>query len=500
MIDKIRIWKRKRVCYDRNMRKLVCMNKGKILAAILYGLPCVFFMIAYLLMTMSGEDVAQANMSLEKNSIFDVIGWVYSYIPRIGEFITWPVATILSYQTAFGLDLLVRLIDVVAVVLVIYLLSFMILGRKPRLRLLDVGIFNSVFMLIVLIPQFISPLFGNPFLSGFSFINNYATMSLIAILFVLPFIAGFLKIDSELRIIKNPFIIFVLGFLFAISTELLPVSFIAVGVLYVLFERLIKHETIKFHKWQVVGVVGILVGVAFFYMGGGLSSRTDYTYAETYNYIAPSLILSAPRYFIMTYLDHLIVNMRYVLPIIGFSVLAMVTYKVKKNRNNIHTIRLLALTIVFSVIYVLGSSLIMLDDAIAVRLLLPCYLLLIVGVGLYVRDYYSSIINTSRWRLVVVISMVVISSVVMVDMVIGKVIYARRTSAQIAEVKGMIDDSTEKICLTKLWASEEAGPVYSPIFSFTQEPLFEPWNVKAIYGYEIDWAELGDEAKCEQTK
>lgn len=470
--------------------------KRRILAAALFTLPCLFFVLAYFLMSMSGEDVTQANDIADK-SFFGIIAWVYSYIPRIGEFITWPTATALSYQTSFGIDLLVRIIDVVAVVAIIYLLSFLVLRRHLRLKLFDAVIFNVIFLLLVLIPQLISPLFGNPFLSGFSFIHNYVTMTLIAIMFVIPFFAPLINIKEEFKILKNPFVICLLGFLFAISTEILPVAFVATIILYCLYKKFVAHEKIQVFKWQIFAVVGIFVGLAFFYLGGGLSARTGYTYAETYDYISLSTLLTAPRYFLITFITHFSRNIIYMIPIFSFSILAITTYRLKNDRANKNKIRMLILFDVFSLVYITGTSLILLDDALSVRFLLPCYILLIFAIGLYVVDFYKVLFNTISLRLVAGICLVLLSVIVVVDMTIGKVRYAVRTSNQLAEVREKIENDSDTLCLTKAWAASEAGPIYSPIFSFTQEPIFEPWNVKTIYDKEIVWAEIGEEAICE---
>ena len=472
-------------------------SRRKVIAIILFIIPCLFFLMAYLLMSMSGEDVIQSGMSSEK-SLPEILSWVYFYIPRIGEFITWPVATILSYQTSFGLDLLVRLIDVAAVITIIYLITFLVLRRKPQLCLRDAGIFNIIFLLLVLIPQLISPYFGNPFLSGFSFIHNYVVMSLVAILFVMPFAAPLIGVKSEFKVLKNPWVIFVLGFLFAISTELLPFSFLGVVILYLLYLKFIKHEKISITKWQVFAVIGIVAGLGFFYLGGGLSTRTGFTYAETYNYVSLSTLFEAPRYFLTTYLSHFTSNIKYIIPIICFSLLSTVAYRVKRGKNTTSVVKLFVLMDIFSLIYVVGASLILLDDAITVRFLLPCYLLFITTIGLFITDFYKTLINSRTGELIVLITLMLFSVIVISDMMLGKIKYAIRTNAQLSEIREKIDNSSdEEICLTKLWASSEAGPVYSPIFSFTQEPIFEPWNVKRIYGYEIDWAELGEEDRCE---
>lgn len=472
------------------------MRKKKILAFILFCLPCLFFILAYLMMSMSGEDVTQANMSSEK-SFPGLLVWIWNYIPRIGEFITWPVSMVLSYQTTPGLDLLVRVIDMVAVFFVIYCLSFLALRRRPQLSLRDAGVFNIIFLSLIVIPQLVSPFFGNPFLSGFSFIHNYVSMSLIAILFVVPFISPLIGIQSELKLLKNPYVIFILGFLFAISTELLPFSFIGVLVLYCLYLKFIAHEKIKIEKWQIVAIFGIIAGLAFFYLGGGLSARTGFTYAETYDYISPFTFFKAPKYFVITFLTHFSNNIRYLIPLFCFSLLAITTYRVKKGRRVNNLVKLLVLLNVFSVIYIIGASLIMLDNAIAVRFLLPCYLILAFVVGLYVVDYCDTLVSKSTWRFVLGIVLAISSSVVIADMMIGKIQYAKRTGEQLTMIRDKIGENPNELCLTKKWASSEAGPVYSPLLSFTQEPIFEPWNVKKLYGHEITWAEEGEENICE---
>lgn len=478
-------------------RKSEKMKKSKkILAVLLFCLPCIFFVLAYLTMSMSGEDVAQANMSSGKD-FPSLIAWVYHYIPRIGEFVTWPVATGLTYQTSFGFDLFVRMVDMVAVLSIVYLLTCLALRRKLKIALLDAGIFNTVFLLLTVMPQLISPYFGNPFLSGFSFIHNYVLMSLIAILFTIPFIAPFLGIEKQFGVLRNSFSIFVLGFLFAISTELLPVCFIGVLILYCLYIRLVLHKKIQIEKWQRFAVVGIIAGLAFFYLGGGLSARTGFTYAETYDYISLSSIFTAPRHFIVTFLLHFVNNIKYLIPIASFSLLAITTYRVKKGKMALDKARLHVLLLVFSFIYIIGASLIMLDDALTVRFLLPCYLAFVFTVGLFIADFYDTFVDNMNWRFAIGLFIALFSLVVISDMMIGKVQYAKRTNEQLTLVRDRIDRNPDKLCLTKQWASSEAGPVYSPIFSFTQEPIFEPWNVKKIYGHEIQWAELGEENLCE---
>lgn len=478
----------------KSMKKWLESKVGhRFLAIVLFAIPLVFFTIAYLSMSMSGEDVAQANMNSE-NGLLGIIAWVYSYIPRIGEFITWPVAKVLSYQTSFGLDILVRIIDIVAVMVVIYLISLLSLRRKLKVRLLDAAVFNVVFLLIVLIPQLVSPLFGNPFLSGFSFIHNYVTMSLVALLFILPFVSLFLKLECP-KFLESSFTMFVLGFLFAISTELLPVSFVVVAVLYVLYKKIILHEEVRITKWQIFSMVGILVGLGFFYLGGGLSARTGYSYAETYDYISLSSILTSPKYFLVTFLKHFSRNIKYLIPLFSIILLEVVTYKIEKGRSKNGIISLFRLISVFSFIYIVGTSLILLDDAMAARFLLPCYLLLVIVGGIFVADYWRVLIKTDFGKAFVAVVVALFSVIVVADMSIGKIYYMLRTNIQLAEVEAKVNGD-EEVCLTKEWAASEAGAVYSPIFSFTQEPIFEPWNVKVLYGHEIVWAEFGEEDFC----
>ena len=84
-----------------------------------YLLIPLFFIILYFLMTETYEDVFQTNMHKD-SSVGEIVGYVNSFIPRIGEFYQRIAVHFMTFQVSFGLDMVFRLLNVAMATGVMY--------------------------------------------------------------------------------------------------------------------------------------------------------------------------------------------------------------------------------------------------------------------------------------------------------------------------------------------------------------------------------------------
>lgn len=353
-----------RFSFKKKIKHLIVNKKiEKYTCVFLFMFVPLFFVTLYLLMIEGYEDIFQhsehANYSLS-----DIFKYVYNYIPRVGEFYQRFAVHFMSIKATLGLDVLFRLLIAFFSWCLIYVTSVFSVGHRLRMEFRDVFIYYAYFLLFM-----ISPL-SEIFTLTFSYAHNYVISALVAITFMC-FYRFTIKKPNFLHFLC----VTLLGFLFGISTELSPVIFLFLISLYSLVQiirnKIKVKDFLKSYKLQTAGILAIICGLLFFYMGRGLSFRTEGLYAITYDYVSPFSVFKAPIFTLYKLYNHFWFNLRYLffafLLLTVILVSAFILLKKKSYDKKVFQIQLY-LTL-FSFIYFCGCTLITILDDLYVRFL-----------------------------------------------------------------------------------------------------------------------------------
>ena len=239
------------------------MKRGvtrKILAGLLFGLTAVFFVVSYFAITTSGEDVYQGAGT--EPAVLEDMGAAFQHNARIPDMYAWAVINFFDYQYSFGVDTVFRLADVALGVGMLYLMTYVALGRKVRLELKDAVIWALGFLMIFLTPH------GRVLYAGFSAIHNYLLIVMITLGFGLWYLKRMRGEEMRWRWWQAGLMLLA-GVVFGLSSNLTPVAFLItfVGVLVI---RMVREKKIgevlkRLRVWEILGVVGILIGMAVAY-------------------------------------------------------------------------------------------------------------------------------------------------------------------------------------------------------------------------------------------
>lgn len=395
-------------------------NTEKILSTILFLFVPIFFVTLYIIMVESYEDINMRAMHSGENVGF-IINYVYHYVPRIGEFYQQIAAKFMTNTVSFGPDLLFRLVTALIAWLSIYFTTVFTIGHKISMKYKDVLVYLLFFILIMLLPV------SETYTYRFSFVNNYATCIFVTMAFFCFYRINFKKI----KLSYYPLIV-LFGFLTAISTELIPVIFLFLCAVYFIYQLCIKKNTIKeiiqSHKLQLFGILGIIFGLMFFYMGEGLEFRTSGMYAVLYDYLAPKTFFSNPLGFSYRYYMHVWYNLRYIswMFILDLIIIISSWVLVKKKMYDIKSFTYQVILSVFGTLYLLGASLITIHDELYMRFLSPMYIFFFIIVVLYIMQMVKimTIKQIVFYRLS--IAGIILASVMFADMSYGYIKYHNR--------------------------------------------------------------------------
>ena len=349
-------------------------NKSKLLAIAAYCLPVLFFLISYFLLTSSGEDIFQGANSFRTgvalNPIGDAIN-AFDFNSRITDMYAWSIIDYYDYQFTFGPDTIFRLIDVLLAVVVFYLATYLVLGRKPKLIVKDALLFCLIFFTFIITP------FGRSFYHEFSMIHNYVPLALISLIIVIPY----LKLLAHQPISHQKLLNFLMpffGLYFGMAATITPLAFLMTIAAYCL----IRRKTItRPPLWFFTGIVSTIIGFLICWLAGsGVDHYTNPITSLAFDYVPISNILSDPLTNIPKILWHEIYNFGIVLlPLLCLLIACLVIRKhsIKFKKLNIELKKLIIenknVILVFSifiVIHILGASLIKAPF----RLLIPAYL------------------------------------------------------------------------------------------------------------------------------
>lgn len=452
----------------------------KFLAYLLYGLPVIFFGVCYFLMTVWGEDIIQG-AGTAPDVWNDIVG-AFRHNSRLSDMYAWTVINFFDFQYGFGVDTVFRLIDVVMATGIIYLLTSLILGRWPKLKLKDSLVFALCFLVIFVTPH------GYTLYRGFSVIHNYLIIGLATVAFGLPFVRS-LAGQKVSKMYQKWWFALIIGLIFGMSSNITPIAFLICFVLVKLWQMWRTKSGGKAWRlpaWQWWMLAGMIITVAVAYIfGAGVSTYANNpVYTETYDYLAFSEIFANFGGSLVRVVKHIVVNFGYSFGLIlGMAVilggLAWVTSKVQGRKFQIlptssSECGVVVGCVVFATIYLLCGSQIMLP----VRLALPAYLALVVALGVLVHDWWI------RSELTENVAIGVLMAVLMVAMVIIKADFALEYRAQMAQVLTAIEAAPDEVvCISP----EIARPKKLPFINLGQDETFAEWALSymTVYGKEV---------------
>ncbi len=337
----------------------------RILAAVLYVLPVLFFVVAYFGLVSTGEDILQGAGNLKNGNAIDFVGDVSASFQnngRLTDMYAWSVIDFFDYQFNFGVDTIFRMLDVAMVVGVFYMMAYMVLGRKLKLQIKDAAVFACGFLALILTQH------GRVFYAGFSVIHNYMMGIFIFLAFLLPYIK-WLRGEKIGKVWYYG--LPVLGVVFGMSAALTPLAFLVTATIYIIYMKAKEHR--KIPLWFILGMVGVVVGFAVSnLLGPGAGNYAgNELYTATYDYIGFSEIFSGSG--IVKVLVHLASNFgRVLLPVLVLLVVLFVFAKkpVKLEKDQLLAISFLA---VFAIVLICGSF----QVNAPLRILLPAYVVLV---------------------------------------------------------------------------------------------------------------------------
>lgn len=413
------------------------------------------------------------------NVLGDAIA-AFHYNSRLSDMYAWSVINFFDYQYSFGIDTIFRLVDVVMGAGIIYGMSYLILGRKPRLKIEDAKWTLLSFVLIFLTQH------GRTLYAGFSVAHNYLIITLTTVIFAIPYVKLALGKPSYDGILKCLGMA-IMGFVFGFSSNITPIAFVMTYIIYKIFVS-VKHS-LSIKAWEIFGLLGVLAAIALAYIfGPGVSSYANGSYAQTYDYITISQLLSTPLDGIIKITKHVIANFgRVFLPptaacLIPFVIVVCLRLKKKSAasllpKDNTSQI-ILTLTLLFAVIHIAISS----QIRFPLRIALPAYIACTVA-ALVLIKYWLSIIN-KRWLDNLVLAATIIAAAGLLVTRASLAIQYRQQTNQIFE-KIRHTESNE-LCIPR---SDVHSKTVRMIY-LGQEDMLAEWAMpEYIYGRKITFCE-----------
>lgn len=365
----------------------------KILSILLYSLPIVFFIVCYFLIITSGEDIFQG-ANTTPNVIGDSID-AFHHSSRLADMYAWSVINFFDYSFQFGPDIIFRIIDVLAATGILYMMSYIVLQRRPRLNLKDAAIFNLSFLFLFLTQH------GYTLYAGFSAIHNYLFISFFTLLFLIFYIR-----DLWGRPVNpSPIFMLILGFVFGFASNVTSIVFLLSLVLYALYLKL-KKQKLKIKEfvfsWRGASILGIIIALILIYVvGNGLSDyEATSDYIVTYDYLPLANVFSDPINSIERIFIHIGKNFgRFILPflVVGVpTIIAIFIYKrnnlLKRPSFSTGDRNFIIASIIFIILHILVFSQLIYPT----RLVLPAYLLM-VAVFLFVLFHFFTRFKYKRY-------------------------------------------------------------------------------------------------------
>lgn len=437
--------------------------KQKILPCFLYSLPVLFFIVAYFMIIVSGEDIYQGAHSAP-DIISDSLA-AFEHSARFSDMYAWSVINFFDYRFSFGIDTIFRIIDVLMAFGIFYFMTDFIVGHRPKFNLKDSLIFNLCFLTTILTIN------GCALYNGFSMIHNYLIIALATLVFLLPYIHFF-----QNRPIPEKWwfsiIMFFVGLMFGSSSNITPLAAICTFIIMFII-YLCKKKTIPWKRllvsWQFWGVAGTIISVILCNIfGNGIENYATSIYAENYEYLSFAQIFSDPWLSLGTILRHIVYNFGiFLLPIVGIFAIVFIfkyctekTLKYKLSKNTKTLFLFLAIFVVFHVLAITQIKYL-------ARLLLPGYLLATI---IPLTLFYQWAENTKNTKLLKILSIVaVICSFATIIIRFTTAVYYQHKIAWI--IDNIENPEITDFCI----GQEDANAKILPVRAFIQEDTIGEW-------------------------
>ena len=442
---------------------------SRVLTALLYALPTLFFVVCYFLIVTSGEDIFQG-ANTPPSIIQDALA-AFHHSARLADMYAWSVINFFDYTFSFGIDTLFRLLDVAVAFSIFYLNTALALGRRPRFRLGDAATFAALFLLVFLTPH------GFILYAGFSAIHNYLFICFFSTLY-LGLLARALL--GRPFLIKHPLLasvsMLLLGFLFGFASNTTALIFLLALALFLLIQKILKHPQ-PLPAWFLSSLGGIVLALILIYVvGSGLSDYTSSSYyLQSYDYLSFSDILTNPLAAIPKILTHLIANFgRFFFPLLAVAIPAFFYVRLKTSRPVKSLLKSLNFTArertfltasaIFIFIYVLAFS----QLRCPTRLFLPAYFLAI-AVLLFVLRRFFATLKASKTQKSLLSTLLLLP---LLALLIGRTVLAVEYLSRALPLFHQIQNSPEDtLCLNPA----EFSPRLLPFIYLGQDAFMVEW-------------------------
>ena len=447
----------------------------KICGVILYLLPILFLAACYFLMTVTGEDIWQG--AGLKSQYLSRAADAFRYSSRLSDMYAWGVIGAFDYTYSFGPDTVFRALDVLMAFGIVYIISFIGIGRRLKLCIGDALVFNTIFCAIFLNEN------CEALYVAFSNIHNYLIIGLFSMLFFVPFArkAQGVSMSDGWRI---KLCMMLLGFLFGLSSNVTPIVFlISFGIcLIIWFANMIyskrKIDLIKlFTSWEFFAVLGVVFACVLMYVAGsGYSVYISDEYMNATDYVSFGDIFSNPTKYIPKTLNHIYENIREMFPCIILMVIALLSEMVihqknKQNNDSCSGVYLAAGGTVFVVMHVFAMS--QVNILSLIRLAMPAYFVSVSIVCFSVLRLIKQLELKKIFVYIYSIVLISVSGAMIVDVSIQRYEYSRRIE-QVIDAFEKTENDFYYIPYSMIHIEE------SPIFGFEQYRFLHEWTAGQV--------------------
>ena len=466
--------------------KLMHIKKFKTIPYIVgFAVIPLFFVIMTLMMTLSGEDILHKTHA-SSQTWTQTVHHVYNYLPRLGEFFQRLSIEFYDYQVNdFGIGTLLRLFDALICVMLVYVVSMVIVGRRLELNTKDCLVAISVFLALILFR------YNEVFMMRFSYLHNYLPILLSMAMAI--YILFYVNRRTILAMLGS----LVVGFVLGMSSEIVPIAFLTIITLYVLYKL---YKKVNFKKIITTNVavsvltIGIIVGMAVMMSNGAIFNRGSQAYAEVYDYVGVSGLISETKYTLIKLINHFMFNGRYIL----IAIFAMFTFllgelfllkmNIAKDKKQV---MMQLFLLCFAMLYLAAASQLSVLDDLYARFMSPVFLSVVMSFGLFIYHIMQLLQPKDIYLKIVLVLVVVVSLVATIDLYKGMVRTKELYGAEIARIK---NSEFDKVCFDRI-NHKQTYP--SLIFQFTTLPPFEEWTIPInIYNKKIYIAPKGDIGFC----
>ena len=433
----------------------------------------------------SGEDIFQgANIPPD---IFGDAVAAFNHSARLADMYAWAVINFFDYIYQFGIDTIFRIIDVFAAGLLLWLSTYIALGRRPRLVLKDAINYGAVFLALMLTSSGVT-LYG-----GFSKIHNYLFIGVVCVAFLLVYfkdLLGGMKLGTKMTKFKQVWLAILMlafGYVFGLTSSVTAVAFLISLPLFAGYLK-ISHQKIRVRdfvlSWRGAGVLGALLALFCIYViGPGLAEYgTSEIYKTACDYLAFDEIFTDFWGSVWRIILHNVSNFgRFLAPfavaLVGLVVVHLVmrrrvcnrqwSLKFSKNQRNF-----LVAAALFVFVHILALSQIYYFT----RMVLPAYLVA-VAAGLYVAKVWFEATFRSKSG-VIVLAAVMVGAMVVLTMVRGcfAIEYLGKASGVLEEIR-TFDGETYCVKLADVKSRN------LPYIYLGQEDFLVDWAMpQTIYG------------------